>query len=684
MICVLLALGACSKISEPAPVEDTLRVVLSPALGTIQANGRTADDKSEYEAVVKVYRGSALADDLSWTAELVDDPSWIDDFQSSVRMESLFTDMYSGKDYTIAESGIIMAFKPNSGSSRTATLRFKLSDGSTVDFRIRQKGEIPDDVHIASTDDLLTWVADQSEWSDADCIYLDADIDMNGVDWKPINFSGKFDGQGHCIYNFVQNANEESFGFFGIMSGSVSNLIFGSSDGKNYDGESVINFSGTGGKYHVGMISQCQGDVTDVTNFMSIKISTDSGANLYAAPLIGTVNVADITIKNCVNYGDLTAPTADNTSGKESLYGGILARCEPGSGAAIDVTGCKNYGNIISQDPFTTAIAGIVANTPSGHFVRITDCENFGNVAINSSAAPDGFKEGYAGGIGGLLRGNTDGVVVRNCVNHADLSASGSTLGDFGGILGRGRPALIVDCVNEGSITFDGSGTAQGLLIGGISGGMYDGGTIEGCTNKGAILSNKSTVHRMGGITGTMSSGVCTVKNCTNEAPISIIRSTPNSNWQGIGGICGYQENSDAATIEGCTNKGAITIICPSNTTHVNGIGAGGIMGTCKLNMNFSGNVNEGDVTATIDGEVEKFAGGLVGYNYAASCKCTGDKVRAAVSCTTAGILVGSNAGSFSGCSAAGSVNGTSVSSDNLVSLAAGVNKGTISGTVIW
>ena len=147
---VLLALGACGKMTEPAPVEQTLRVVLSPELGTIQANGRTADGQAEYEAVVKVYRGPSLADDLSWTAEIVDEPSWIDDFQRSVKMESVFTDIYSGKEYPIKEDGIIISFRANKGNSRSAVLRITVSDGSIFDFRIRQRGEIPDDVHIGS------------------------------------------------------------------------------------------------------------------------------------------------------------------------------------------------------------------------------------------------------------------------------------------------------------------------------------------------------------------------------------------------------------------------------------------------------------------------------------------------------------------------------------------------------
>lgn len=679
-----LAVAGCNVYSEDAPVDDALRIVVSPSLQTFKANGMTADGQSEHRAVVQVFRGTSLSNE-GWKAEIIDEPSWIDDFQASVKISDSFTDVYSGKTYETNHKGICLSLRSNKGTTRTAVLRITTDRGDYVEYKIRQRGEIPDDVHIGSLNDLKAWVADQEEWSDADNVFLEADIDMDGVEWEPINFSGKFDGQGHKIYNFVQTVSGKSFGFFGTMTGSLSNLTFGSKDGLTYDGVSEINFDAPASvsRCHVGMISICRGNVTGVVNFVNVNIAPTCEANVYSAPLIATVTMADIQIKDCINHGNLNAPLAEKTTAKETLLGGILARCEPGAGSAIDIVDCKNYGNVITQDPFSTSIGGILGNVPNGHLVRITGCENFGNVANNSTAAPEGFKEGYAGGIGGLLYGGANtGIVIKNCINHANLKASGTTLGDYGGILGRGRPAEITGCVNEGSITFEGDGKAQGLLIGGITGGMYQGGTITGCTNKGDITSNKNTVHRMGGITGTMSSGKVTVRDCTNEGNLSIIRTLTNSNWQGIGGICGYQEQSDEALIEGCANKGKVTIICPSTTTHVNAIGAGGIMGTCKLNMTMKNNTNLGDVTATIDGSVANYAGGLVGYMYAGST--SGDKVKCAVSCACAGILAGNNCGSFSGVSAGGSVNGTVINAGNVSSLAAGANTGSITGVSFW
>ena len=676
--CALLSVAACAKYSEDEPVDRTLRVILSPSPDTFQANGKTAAGESEYTGIVKVLEGTSLSSQ-SWTAEIVDEPSWID-FTNRMDFINEFTDIYSGKKYTTSESGIAFSLKSNKGNSRTFLLRITLGNGEVFDFKIKQRGEIPDAVHITSMDDFNAWLETQSEWSSADEVYLETDLDMDGIEWTPINYPGKFDGQGHCIYNFVQVVNSANFGFFGTISGPLSNVVFGSKDGKTYDGVSAIKFDGSGGVFWVGIISNAQADITSVKNFVNLEIASTCNANLYAAPFIGAATVADITIKDCENYGNLTASNADKTDAKETLYGGILARCNPGGASSLNIIGCKNYGDLITMDPFTTAIGGIVGNCPSANLVYVENCENFGNVANNSTAVPDGYKEGYAGGIAGLLNGNqTVGTIIKGCVNHADLLASGRSLGDYGGIAGRIPSGDIIDCVNEGNVTFDNPGpTGQNLLIGGITGGLYKGGNITGCTNKGNISTNKNSVNRVGGIVSTMNSNTVSVKNCTNEGSVTMSRNDANGNWQAAGGICGFQETSDAASITGCTNKGAVTVSLPSTTSHANQISAGGIIGLAVRVMTTSGNVNLGDVKTSISGSVANYAGGIFGWFKDGSS--TNDQCTCAVSGKTAGAAAGNNQATISGPAVSGSVNGTTLTAANIGNLVAGANTGSISG----
>ena len=73
------------------------------------------------------------------------------------------------------------------------------------------------------------------ETPDGDFV-LTADIDMTGVDWQPIAFSGTLDGGGHTIYNLTISSlgadraetvdgNDKTYdtaltGFFSVLSGA--------------------------------------------------------------------------------------------------------------------------------------------------------------------------------------------------------------------------------------------------------------------------------------------------------------------------------------------------------------------------------------------------------------------------------------------------------------------------------
>ena len=60
-------------------------------------------------------------------------------------------------------------------------------------------------------------------------VYLDADIDLSGVEFEPIgiddksnHFNGTFDGQGHVIYNLKMNSSSAYIGLFGYsLSGTL-------------------------------------------------------------------------------------------------------------------------------------------------------------------------------------------------------------------------------------------------------------------------------------------------------------------------------------------------------------------------------------------------------------------------------------------------------------------------------
>ena len=527
---------------------------------------------------------------------------------------------------------------------------------------------------ISSPESLLAWASQQEDFTEDDKVTLEADIDMSGIkDWSPVNLKGSFDGKGHKIYNFVQNVESANAGFFGTVTGPVSNVIFGSRDGKTYDGVSKITFSGEGGWRYVAVIARLKADLANVTNFVDVELDPTSTAKVRAACLIALANKKDIKITDCTNYGNMTADLASKTTNMETIIGGLASCCDGGeAGDVIYFTRCVNYGKVLSTDPFTTCVGGVLSNCPSTKLAVLEDCHNYGSIAINSTQTPSGYKEGYVGGVAGLLNGNgTFGIVLRNCTNEADLTVSGITVGNVGGIAGRVTSCLYQNCTNNGKVTFDGNVTGKPLLIGGITGGIYKGGTIENCTNNGAVSSSKNQVSRLGGIVSTMNSGDCLVKNCKNTGDCTIARGIANTNWQAAGGIVGFQEASESASIEGCTNTGKVTVSMENNTTHQNQVHAGGIIALCYKAMTLSGNVNTGDVSANTTGSALAEAGGIAGWFQNATS--TADKAVCAVSAKDfAGAAAGNNAATITAPKLGGSVNGTTLTSSNLSTLAVG------------
>lgn len=53
---------------------------------------------------------------------------------------------------------------------------------------------------------------------------LMADIDMEGVCWEPVDFSGTLEGNGFCVYNLKTEKPVKAAGFFSVLSGTVRDL----------------------------------------------------------------------------------------------------------------------------------------------------------------------------------------------------------------------------------------------------------------------------------------------------------------------------------------------------------------------------------------------------------------------------------------------------------------------------
>lgn len=169
---------------------------------------------------------------------------------------------------------------------------------------------------------------------------LDADIDMTGMDWIPLNYAGPydyrivFDGKGHTISNFTcRFATYASF--FGVLYGECRNVFFKDVDITAVGGTctgAIAGYVGTGGK--PGLVEQVKvtGKLNSLTNAHSqlggiagqgreatirnCYVDVTMKRNLYKANqgcggIIGQVRTLT-TVENCYAVGSIDVIRYDN------------------------------------------------------------------------------------------------------------------------------------------------------------------------------------------------------------------------------------------------------------------------------------------------------------------------------------------------------------------------------------
>ena len=233
------------------------------------------------------------------------------------------------------------------------------------------------------------------------------DVDMTGVtDWTPINnFNGTYDGDGHCIKNFVyNNTSTNRFGLFGYLGADsvVKNLTMDKScsiTARSYVGSIAYN---SGGR------------VENCTNYGKVYAVGEAGqiSNL----VVGGIVSSGKYLINCVNYGDVTANP--NSSGFKAeggnTAGGIAA-------TGYVVVGCRNYGTITGGETIGGVVGEISSygSTPETPLGIIVGCANYGTVSARENA----------GGLVGMLEG-----IMEDCYNLATVKVSKTTVGGLVGV----------------------------------------------------------------------------------------------------------------------------------------------------------------------------------------------------------------------------------------------------------
>ena len=275
---------------------------------------------------------------------------------------------------------------------------------------------------------------------------LTANIDLGGSSDNPWNqigtysipYSGTFDGAGYKVSGvYINKPNNSFIGFFTLITNAtIKNLTVA---GQITGSRDVGGLVGGMGSYSTGnnLIYNC----TNECNVTSAYTSTASNGN-DTGGLVGYVNGNGNVIRSSVNRGNVTTANV----GVYSHMGGILGY----SMKAVTIRNCVNYGNVTAQE-YTGGIAGYISSS-SGKTV-ISGCYNKGIITSNR----DGIAT-TGGIVGHIYANNSDRALVEYCGNDGKIITKSSKNGGIAGSITYGK---VFACYNTATIE---GATANGLI----------------------------------------------------------------------------------------------------------------------------------------------------------------------------------------------------------------------------
>ena len=255
-----------------------------------------------------------------------------------------------------------------------------------------------DSIYLCTAEDLteLSRNCTLDSWSKGKTVYLEADIDLTGVDFTPIpTFGGTFEGQGHTISGLSLTGSGNVRGLFRYIqpTGAVRDLhvsgAIAPSDRKNTLG---------------GLVGENQGTITNCSFSGAV-----SGADSIGG--IAGINEAQGQIINCSFSGSVTG---------EHYVGGIAG---------------QNYGSIVQCEN-----SGSINTTEVDAELNL---DNWNQEQLNAAENVPVCTD--IGGITGFSSGILQGCINTGAVGYAHVGYN------IGGIVGR-QSGYLNGCTNSGAI----------------------------------------------------------------------------------------------------------------------------------------------------------------------------------------------------------------------------------------
>ena len=366
---------------------------------------------------------------------------------------------------------------------------------------------------------------------------LDADIDMTGADWTPLNGGGEnkqyidFDGNNHKLSKLDTT-------FISVLVGNVKNLTI---EDATVDGGSAI----------AGILANTVGSGVE-TSIVNVDIKNSSvKSTTYAGGLLGQSTV-DFTITDC----DVVNTTVGGT-----LVGGVVGFAD----CKITMTNCSFEGGTVNA---TARYAGGLLGSVAQKAGVISKC-TIKDATINSTKDRVGGAVGQLqqtakientkaenvtvkggtqniGGLVGVCYGTLTGCSVSGSVTSAQTN-TGNYATNLGGIAGYAQHEVISGCYSTATVN------AKGANIGGLIG------NYQGSTESGKSYVEKS--YATGDVTGTYRyiGGLVGIVTTTGEQNIKNCYCTGKVSGNGYtGGLIGGNDNGKIR-VNNCFASGDVT-----------------------------------------------------------------------------------------------------------------------------
>lgn len=297
-------------------------------------------------------------------------------------------------------------YRPLSGSYRFNLEKFTINiDGATKNIICDYTSptyyfiDSTEDIHYISTPEDLMNATGNGYYE------LTQDIDLAGMDWQPVAFSGYLNGNGYAIKNMnivrfvtLDNSYKPYYGLFSSVSGTIINLhmesasialsISGGSTDSDIRGLGIGLIAGSHG---AGSIMNCS---VDANSSITVRASAQNNTGIFLVRVGGLVGSSSNSISNCVFDGNIDT-SAYNTSSQFFLrVGGITCITYESSNsttASAGISNCLNNGSIVSNvdnsNPwFRLEVGGISAELIKSNIIS---CANLTSDALYDELSSD-------------------------------------------------------------------------------------------------------------------------------------------------------------------------------------------------------------------------------------------------------------------------------------------------------